>query len=160
MSWFTHQTPWYLCNTLFNTQRLKEIDGFRSKRKLLQDGVAVTKLCARFPIIDVEQIKASIRKHHGEITFAVRVSDWAEDFLDLLDLMVSLAPNNKSLIRNEGHRFFANLSYGRANAIQLRRHRWLAYLRVWRMFNYKYLLPPIRTVLNRVIALVRNTETN
>ena len=127
---------------------------------LLQDGVAVTKLCASFPIIDIEKIKASIRKHHGEITFTVSVSDWAEDFLDLLDLMVSLAPNNKSLIRSEGHRFFANLSYGRANAVQLRRHRWLAYLRVWRMFSYKYLPPPIRTVLSRVIALVRNTETN
>lgn len=160
MSWFTHQTPWYLCNTLFNTKRLKEINGFRSKRKLLQDGMAVTKLCARFPTIDIVDIKASIRMHHGEITFAVRVTDWAEDFLALLDLMVALAPNNKALIRTEGHRFFARLSYGRARAVQSRRNRWLAYLSVWRMFRYKYLPPPVRNLLKRVPGLTRDSDTN
>lgn len=160
MSWFTHQSPWYLCNTLFNTQKLKEIDGFRSKRKLLQDGVAVTKLCARFPTIDVEPVKASIRKHHGEITFAVRVTDWAEDFLELLDLMVELAPNDKAMIRTEGHRFFANLSNGRASAVKSRRLRWLAYFNVWRLFNYKYMPPPVRYLFDRVSSLKRTADTN
>jgi glycosyltransferase involved in cell wall biosynthesis len=154
-SWFTHQSPWYFCNTLFNTSKLKQIGGLRSKRKLLQDGVAVTKLCSSLPTIDVVPIKASIRKHHGEITFAVRVKDWIEDFLDLLDLMVALAPENKVKIQNEGHRFFANLSYNRANAVQSPWERWMAYWIVYKEFGYKYPPPPVRGKIDKIFDSMR-----
>jgi glycosyltransferase involved in cell wall biosynthesis len=162
MAWFTHQSPWYFCNTLFNTKALKQDGGLRSKRKLLQDGVAVTKLHARLPSIDVAEIKASFRKHHGEITFAVRVKDWVDDFLDLLALMVALAPPaSKGKIQTEGHRFFANLSYGRAKAVQNRWSRWITYWLVYREFGFKYPPPLIRTYVNRVRDLFRgNTLKN
>jgi hypothetical protein len=154
MAWFNHDSPWYLCNTLFNTEKLRRIGGFRSKRKLLQDGMAVTQLAARHPKIDIPDVKASIRKHGDEITFAVRVKDWVEDFLALLDLMVELAPEGKERIRQAGHRFFAHLSYGRAAAVEPRTKRWLTYLMVYRQFDFKYPPPPVRAKIKRICSLI------
>jgi glycosyltransferase involved in cell wall biosynthesis len=157
LAWFNHESPWYLCNTLFNTQKLKQIGGFRSKHKLLQDGMAVTKLAAQYPKLNIPDVKASIRKHGDEITFAVRVKDWVDDFLILLDLMVELAPNDKDSIKKAGHRFFAYLSYGRASAVEPRLKRWLTYLMVFRQFNFKYLPPPLRSKITRATTFFRNT---
>lgn len=161
MAWFKNTSPWYLCNTLFNAKKLKEIGGFRSKRKLLQDGVAVTKISADCPTLDVSSVKASFRKHGGEITFSVRVTDWVDDFLALLDLMESLAASNKKeLIRSEGERFFSRLSYHRAKAVATIWGRWTSYWCVYKAFNYRYLPPPITRKISRFKNLVDSKEDN
>jgi glycosyltransferase involved in cell wall biosynthesis len=136
--WFANKTSWYLCSTLFNTSRLREMGGFQSKLNLTQDGVAIVQLASRFGRIDVEDIKASFRKHPGEMTFAVKVKDWCEDYLALLDLMCQVIDGNVDLVRSKGMRFLCRLNYNRASAIGSPIKRFRTYLMVFRMFDYKY----------------------
>lgn len=148
-TWFACKTSWYLCSTLFNTRRLREIGGFYSKRQLVPDGVALVRLAANFPRVDVEDIKASFRKHSGEITFATKVKDWCEDYLDLLDLMCRLVDEDVALVRREGMRFLCQLNYNRAKAIGPRIERFKTYMMVYRMFDY--ILPPPNYPLLRIL---------
>ena len=141
------KTVLYLCSTLFHTKRLKEIGGFKSKHNLFQDVMAEVQLVARYGRIDTKDIKASFRRHHGEMTFAVKVKDWCEDSLELLDVMCNLASENKALIRSEGMRFFSKLNYGRASAVKSPVGRFIAYMTVLNRFNYKHFLPFIRRIL-------------
>jgi glycosyltransferase involved in cell wall biosynthesis len=154
--WFKGKTSLYLCSTLFHTERLREIGGFKSKRNLFQDVVAEVQLAARFGRLDIEDIKAGFRKHSGENTFAARVKDWCEDSLMLLDLMCELAGENRELIRREGMRFFANLNYRRARAVKSPYERLQAYLTVFKKFDYSH-LPSVRHVLSPFYSLLRDT---
>lgn len=154
LSWFRKQTAWYLCNTLFNTAALRNIGGFKSKRQLLQDGMAIARLAASGPHLDIVEAKASFRKHHGEITFAVKVQDWIEDFFDLLDLICRLSSKDQHMIQSEGERFFAELSYKRAMNIKAPLERWRIFLVVFRKFHFRYFPPPVvrfgRSLMRRI----------
>lgn len=158
-AWFAYQTSWYLCSTLYNTKRLREIGGFQSKKQLVQDGVAIAQLAAKFGRADVQDVKASFRRHDAELTYAVKAGDWAEDFLDLLELMCEQVPENESL-RTEGMRFFAKLSYKRAKAIHTPFKRLMAYIIIFKKFNYKYLPPPITRYLlsGKSLALSKSQQ--
>jgi glycosyltransferase involved in cell wall biosynthesis len=139
-AWFAGKTACYLPNTLFNTDKLKGLDGFRSKYGLTPDGIAMVRLASKFPRADVEQVKASFRKHGAELTFSAKVGEWCEEYLILLDLMCSSASNKKALIRDEGMKFFARLNYGRAKAVQAPTQRFAAYLTVLRHYHR---FPPV-----------------
>jgi glycosyltransferase involved in cell wall biosynthesis len=160
LGWFAGKTVLYLCSTLFHTKRLKEIGGFKSKHNLFQDVVAEVRLATRFGRIDIRDIKASFRKHHSEMTFAVKVRDWSEDSLELLDVMCHLASENKAIVRSEGMRFFSNLNYRRAKAVQSPGERFIAYMTVLSQFNYKHFPPPIRRFIyqNPLSLFVRNKK--
>jgi len=156
LGWFKYKTSFYFCSTLFNTTKLKAIGGFQSKRNLLQDGVAIARLNAKHDRLDIHEIKASFRKHGDEMTFAVKVKDWSEDFLFLLDLICELASENRAVLRDEGHRFFASLSYNRVSAIQSKFKRFITYVTVFRTFGYKHLPPPVRRVKRIINNFLRN----
>lgn len=149
-SWFAEKTSWYVCSTLFNTKRLKEIGGLHSKRNLVQDGIALVQLASKFGRVDVEEVKASFRKHPGEITFAVKVKDWCEDYLELLNLMCEVIDDNVDLVKAEGMRFLCRLNYNRASAIGSPIKRFRTYLMVYRMFDYA-LTPPFHPLLSRTL---------
>jgi glycosyltransferase involved in cell wall biosynthesis len=153
LGWFNNRTAWYLCSTLFNTRKLRGIGGLRSRHNLLQDGVAIVKLTSRGRRLDIEEVKASFRKHSGEITFAVKVRNWAEDFRDLLELIRVSAPVNGDLLEKEGMRFFSSLSYKRAAAVKDPIKRWKAYFAVWRIFDHEYPPPPISRALNKMAGV-------
>ena len=68
----------------------------------------------------------------------MKVSDWCEDSLELLDLMCDLARNRKDVIRDKGRRFFSQLNYYRASAVQSSLERVHLYLMVFKTFNYQY----------------------
>ncbi|HRV93085.1 MAG TPA: glycosyltransferase family 2 protein [Anaerolineae bacterium] len=152
--WFNYKTSFYLCSTLFNTRRLKELGGLHSKHNLLQDGVAIVQLAAKYGRADVEEVKASFRKHEGELTFAAKVGDWCDDFLSLLDLMVALAPDSKAQIREEGMRFFAEVCYKRAKAVKSSSQRMLAYLVVYRKFKFRHMPPPVYYFIQRRLEFI------
>lgn len=140
--WFAGKTSLYLVSTLFDTALLREIGGLHSRHNLVQDCVAVARLAASHGRVDVEDIKATFRQHRGEYTFAVQAVEWGEDFLDLLELMCELSPPDKAaLVRREGRRFFARLTYNRARSIESAVQRLKAYLDVWRLFDYPVMLP-------------------
>ena len=139
--WLADKTTLYVCSTLFNTTRLKEVGGLQSKKNLFQDVFAEAKLVARYGRLDIQDIKASAREHASKNTFASIVSDWCEDSLDLLDLMCELIPKeSKTLIRNEGMHFFSKINYSRARAVKSPMRRFIAYLTVFKKFNYRH--PP------------------
>jgi glycosyltransferase involved in cell wall biosynthesis len=153
LGWFEGKTAMYLCSTLFNTEQLKGLGGFRSRHNLFQDVTAEVQLAARHGRVDVEDIKASFRKHSGELTFAAKVRHWCEDSLDLLELMGQLAPEKKDVVRREGMRFFANINYSRASAVRPLRERVAAFFLVFRSFDGRY-IPPFGMVM-RSTALYR-----
>lgn len=135
--WFACKISIYLCGTIFNTNGLKEIGGFKSKHYLADDGIAIAKLANIYDRLDVKDVKASFRKHSEEITFAVPVIQWCEDFIELLDLILEVTDGDEQL-RSEGIRFFCGLSYNRCKAIKSPIKRLMTYIRVYKMFQYKY----------------------
>lgn len=141
--WFRNETSFYLCSTLFNTRKLREIGGFRSKHNLFQDVIAELKLAALFGRTDVPDIKATFRSHPGEMTHSVKVSQWCEDSLLLLDIMCNLASvENRNLIRKEGLKFFSQINYRRATQVKSLAGQLAAYFTVFRKFGYRHLPAP------------------
>ena len=162
LAWFKGKTWPYLCNSLFNTRKLLEIGGFKSKCDLFQDVIAEMRVAARSGRIDIEDIKASSRKHPGDRTSAAKVVDWCEDSLELLDVLCQLVTNKKQLIRRSGMKFFSWINYNRAHAVQSVRERIRLYAVVFRMFEYHY--SPITFLLYRgldycrVLSLIRRAN--
>jgi glycosyltransferase involved in cell wall biosynthesis len=160
LSWFRGKSPMYCCNTLFHTGKLRSIGGFNSEYNLLQDVKAEVQLAAMFGRTDVQNVKASTRKHELKLSLKTRVIDWCNESLILLDLMRDLAAENKVLIHREGMRFFANLGYRRAKEVGSLHTRILCYLIVFRKFRYKYAPPPIYRLLRlhrRIYRLLART---
>ena len=110
----------YLCHTLFNTQRLKEIGGFKSKHNCYDDTRAVLLLAAKYGRVGVREVKASFRSHGDQSTFATNITEWCEDSLDLLGLLRDLAAENKDEVFKEGLRFFSRANYCRASPLSRR----------------------------------------
>ncbi len=140
--WFAGKTAMYLCSTLYHTERLREIGGFRSKHNLFDDGVTMVHLAAKHRRIDIRDIKASARVHEAELSFAESLDKWCEDSLLLLNLMCELVSENKVLIRNEGMRFFSRGNYFRASSVKSPLGRFTAYMIVFKKYHYRY-LPPL-----------------
>jgi glycosyltransferase involved in cell wall biosynthesis len=151
LGWFSGKTAVYLCSTLFNTGRLKEIGGFQSKTLVFQDVVAVMKLAAQWGRADVAAAKASFRRHGHNMGSATRLDDWVEDSLFLLDLMCALVPGDdaRERVRREGMAYFCRKNYRYVAAIAGLVERLRAYRLVHSRFGYTY--SPIRYVVNRQI---------
>ena len=161
LAWFSYQTSPYLCSTLLNTRRLREMGGFKSKNNLFQDVVAEFRLAHEFGRVDIQDLKASFRKHPSENTFAVKVKDWCEDSLYLLDVMCELEPEHDALLRSAGKRFFFHLNYNKAQVIRSPVQRFMAYLTVFEKFDYPYSPIPFLIDKNprmRRIKLLIKTE--
>jgi glycosyltransferase involved in cell wall biosynthesis len=164
LSWFEGRTSLYLCSTLFHTEKLLSVGGFNSRYNLLQDAKAEIQLATMFGRIDVQDVKASFRKHDLAMTAKTRVIDWCNESLILLDLMCSLVSKNRLLIYREGMRFFAKLNYRRASSMKSSLRRVFCYLIVLQKFGYKYPPPPVFRLLRlnhrmyRLLARVGTTQ--
>ncbi len=146
-AFFAGQTGLYLCSTLFNTKRLRGIGGFKSKHNLFEDVMAEVKLAAKYGRQDIYEIKASNRKHPNERTFSVKVSNWCDDSLMLIDLMCELVSENKTIVRTEGMQALSELNYRLTGEIKSPLRGFITYLIVFKKFNYKYLPPPVNNFL-------------
>lgn len=135
-AWFDSKIAWYLCSTIYNTKGLREIGGFTSKCNLLSDVRAIVHLAARMGRVDVSDVKASFRKHAGELTFAARVKDWSIDFLDILDQICEIVGTENEAFRRQGLRFMCMLNYNRTTAISSPIERFFTYCSVYRLFDY------------------------
>jgi glycosyltransferase involved in cell wall biosynthesis len=139
--WFSTRNQIYLSCTLFVTEKLREIGGFGSKHNLAQDSKAKIEIAARHGWIDVEEVKASIRRHSGEITYMARLGHSCEEVLMLLDFIEGLVPEQeRRRVRQEGLLFFSRGQYVRARRVRGRAQRLNAYLLVLRRFGLRY--PP------------------
>lgn len=157
LGWFSGKTRLYLCSTLFNTKELKKIGGFKSKHNLFQDVIAEVELAAQHGRVDVKEVKASFRKHPGEMTHASSIYGWCEDSLILLDKICKLSQIKAHHIRKKGKRFFCFINYNRASGVKSFSDRMVAYLTVFRIFGYSY--TPFHFFLRKhVISFLRKIK--
>ena len=156
VGWFDGRTSIYLCNTLFNTQLLKDTGGFRSRHNLFQDVVALARLAAQAGRVDVDAVKAGARRHGGKWSRLAGIKAWCEDSLDLLTFLCELAPEKASELREKGLRFFTYSNYRRVNGLRSPVQRLLGYLMVYRFFERRY-FPSPRIVLSST-ALYRGVR--
>lgn len=112
LGYFAGHTSIYFASTLFHTQRLREAGGIDSRHNLLEDGLAVTKLLA-YPRVDLEEVKASFRRHGDNQGTGQQIRLWCEDARDLLDAMVDAAGRRGPEVRQAGLRFFSHQNYSR-----------------------------------------------
>ena len=138
-AWFSARSAIYLCSTLFNARKLREIGGFQSKHNCYQDAMAVMQLAARYGRLDIADVKATFRRHAGEMALKRTIGEWCEDSLILLKLMCDLVPEGKEALSAEGLRFFSSANYRRASMASSPFERLRAYVEVWRYFNYRHL---------------------
>jgi len=153
LGWFHYKVPLYMCSTLYNTKRLKEMGSFRSRKNLYEDGVALFQLAAKFGRKDITDVKAGFRRHSANSGSIVSISDWCEDSNYLLDILCDLVPDDKEMIRREGIQYFCTQNYIRATRFPSPLKRLYSYFVVYKSFNYSYTL--IHQVIGRNI-LYRN----
>ena len=152
LGWFERKVPLYLCSTLYNTMRLKELGGFHSKTNRYDDAVATVQLAAKYGRIDVFDAKASYRRHGDSIGMTVTYHEWCEDSLYLLDIMCAVAPEHAAFIRERGMAYFCFRNYSRVSSMESPLKRFSAYLAVYRMFNYSY--SPVRFLYKKNLSRI------
>ena len=112
-AWFRNDTMQYCCNTLYNTQALREIGGLNSRHNLFQDALAQVKVAATHGHAHVAGVKASWRRHGGNAGSAARASldSWCDDSLELIEAVCELEPQRAPELREAGMRFLCAMNY-------------------------------------------------
>ncbi len=154
VAWLESRSVSFLCSTLFNTKFLKEIDGFNSKHQLFQDVLAQFKLAAKFRRVDVQDVKASFRKHPLQRTSLTRINEWCEDSLFLLDNMCELTPEIRAMLIKQGMKKLAKHNYDIATKVRTPIKRYMAYFIVYQKFNYEY-FPPLLGRFRQKISKIK-----
>ena len=140
--WYRGVTALYLCNTLYNTAGLREAGGFVSRKNLFNDLIATITVGARYGRADVADIKASFRRHSDNRGSKVPLSDWIDDWQQLLDLTCELFPDECPELRKEGQKFFTKKMYRHSAHSPSRVQRLKDYLHSYRTFDYS--ISPLR----------------
>jgi glycosyltransferase involved in cell wall biosynthesis len=157
LGWFSGKTVFYLCSSLFNTGRLKELGGFSSRTNLFQDVVAEVKLAAMYGRLDIPDVKAGFRRHSENRGSAAKVNDWCDDCLYLLEVMCGLAPSKKDIVRKKGVIYFSGKNYRQASSIKSPVQRLTTCLNIYRKYGYAY--SPVSYFLsrqgNRVVRMLK-----
>ena len=138
LGWFQDKTVLYLCSTLFNTIKLREVGGFASKKNLYNDLVPAFTLVAKYGWRDVVDIKAGFRRHSGNAGSTISIHDWLEESLYLLDEMCRLLPESCSVLRKEGNLYFCKKMYDYVSRGSAVSRSPTDYLRIYQSFNYCY----------------------
>ena len=104
-AWFRNDTMQYCCNTLYNTQALREIGGLHSRHNLFQDALAQVKVAAMYGHAHVAGVKASWRRHDGNAGSAASASldNWCDDSLELIEAVCELEPRRARRTARGGH---------------------------------------------------------
>jgi hypothetical protein len=146
----------FLCCSLFNTLKLREISGpdcswTGTKYRHWEDVYSEIELAIRFGRLDVPGVKGSYRKHKSTITYTVKPSQWIQDSVLFLNYLCERCPEHEAAIRYLGRRFFALVCYDRARNQSSTIKRLFAYLRVYKTFKVLYglRLPSIRKIVSQ-----------
>lgn len=137
-AWLKRKTPFYLCSTLFNTQALREVGGFKSKHNLFEDGIAIINISQTWPILNVKDTKASFRMHGDQRTHAANIGDWCEDFRDAIDLICRYEAGRGDALYRMGMLNFSKTGLAFAKKIDAPLKRCIAMMHVNKHFPFKY----------------------
>lgn len=138
LGWFNRKVPLFLCSSLFNATKLKQLGGFHSKTNMYEDVVAEVQLAAKYGRVDIFDIKASFRRHDSNMGRGVDYYNWCEDSLYLLEVMCNEVPEHAALIRERGMPYFCVKCYRCAAGIKSPMKRFIAYRTIYRTFDYSY----------------------
>ena len=138
LGWFESKTAIYLCNTIYNTTRLREVGGFSSKKNIYDDLVATITLATRFGRVDVADVKASFRRHLENRGSTIPIRDWIEESEYLLETFCRLLPEKCNILRKEGDLYFCNKMYRYASEGMAVVPSFLDYLKIYKSYNYCY----------------------
>jgi glycosyltransferase involved in cell wall biosynthesis len=155
LAWFRRETAFYLCSTLFNTDRLREQGGFVSRTDLFQDVTALARLAVLHGRLDVPAVKASFRRHDQNKGSGESALAWAEDSLYLLELLEELLPEHAQELRAAGLPYLSRKCYRVARAIPSWPERWRTYYRIYNRFERSF--SPVRYTLKRLPKDARAT---
>jgi len=148
--WMRDRYTSYVCSTLFNTRMLREIGGFQSRHGLFQDLIALAKLIARGGRCDVEDVKASFRRHDENYGNAMELKAWCEDGRQLADTIGAEAPSENDALYNESMRYLCTRVYGYARRfLPGRLDRFRAYRMIDAEFGHCY--PLSKYILDRTV---------
>lgn len=136
--WFNNEVALYLCNTLYNTDNLREIGGFKSEKNLFLDLVVTFILITKFGRVDVPGIKASFRRHSSNRGSTIPIQDWVEESLYLLEVMCELLPEDCRSLTDEGKLYFCKKMYWYNSKKPRLIPRLVDYLRIYKSFDYVY----------------------
>jgi glycosyltransferase involved in cell wall biosynthesis len=157
LGWFKNITVLYLCNTLYNTAKLKEAGGFRSKKNLYDDLAATFTLIAKYGRVDVSEPKAAFRRYSDNRGSTVPIQDWIEDSHYILDIFSQLLPEQSRILQEAGKRHFCKKMYhyvwnGTAVSQSL-----TDYFKIYKSFDYCY--SPLHyfygNILDRRVARIK-----
>ncbi len=137
-AWLSNKSTFYLCSTLFNTEALKKIGGFKSNNNLFEDGFAIIKLSANYNIINIVEPKASFRYHENQRTHSANPLKWSEDFRSALDLIYLQDPTGRKELYEKGMRLFARTSIQFAMKVKNPLKRFILVIFVGKYFPYYY----------------------
>jgi len=138
LAWFDAQISLYLPSTLYNTEYLKKVGGFNSKTYMYPDLVPTFKLIAAYERSDVEDVKASFRRHDSNLGLSCHVDAWMEDGLHVLDILYELFPNDIDVLKDKGKKYFCQRMYKHASSEPNVFKRYRSYLKIYRAFDYCY----------------------
>jgi glycosyltransferase involved in cell wall biosynthesis len=165
-AWFRYETQPYCCNTLLNTRTLREVGGFRSRKRLFADVLAHVRVAATGRSVNVADVKASFRRHEANTGSAAKIEDWCDDSLELLDAICELLPAQARELRPAGEKFFAGLNYGSARRIGSLWARFKAYRAVgaafpeaeapWKFAWHKDTRPRLRSAKASILRRFRS----
>lgn len=110
-SWFSGNVSLFLCNTLYNTQYLKNAGGFQSKHQLYDDLIPTFNLVSNYERVDVHAIKASFRRHSTNRGLSVPIRSWVDESQYLLKTLCNLYPEEKDSIWDTGSVYFSKKLY-------------------------------------------------
>jgi glycosyltransferase involved in cell wall biosynthesis len=155
-AWLSGKSSFYLCSTLFNTEALRKIGGFKSNNNLFEDGFAIIKLSADYPILNVVDIKASFRHHDEQLTHAAQPVRWCEDFRQALDIMYLQDPAKRKELYEKGMKFFARVSIHFSRKIDNPFARIKSMILVGKYFPYRYWPPETwkMTILGKISKII------
>ncbi|MGP0591596.1 glycosyltransferase family 2 protein [Nitrospira sp. T9] len=140
LAYLSFKTGIYLCSTLWNTKRLKEMGGMHSKHNLFLDVMAVAKVSFRYGRNDIQESKASNRKHPNEMSSSVKTKEWCEESFLLVDVMCDLASEKKMALslRRAGRNFIFRHNYNLAKKEKVMSNRLKAIFLIFRKCGYLF----------------------
>lgn len=162
LHWFEGRFPMHLCMTLFNTDKLKQVNGFHSRHHLFQDVLAEVQMAAKFGRVDIEDIKASYRMHSEQHSSSAKMKAWCEDSFVLFDTIRNLVFEKKSQLEKKGKVFFFRHNYNIARKCKSPLSRFKSCLLVFREFGYLFSLKQLlyaNTFFRKINTLRKNITT-
>mgnify|MGYP000031678607 CR=1 FL=1 len=141
-AWFDGRSAYFFCSTLFNTEDLRDAGGFTGPTALAVDWLLYVQVGLDTTGVNVPDVKASFRKHGGELTFTSGIQTWTKDTRIVLDVLEEKTGAQQEGLRRDAAKFFFPMVYRYAEHIASPVERVGAY---WSIFRAsEYMCPPPR----------------